>query len=238
MPSTSGKQKLSAFQASDTHEPTTGTTRPSSQQNDEVPAATQAATASNPEEEHDTHSTELQQAISNSIQDTSSTEQYTNHEEHLWRVLQESPEKSKVRRDQDVSSGLKFEEDLWQALNESLKENHGTNYGAGVHEPQAGPSRWRERARERERIEKKRREEQISREDCGICLGRMHSPTTAPCFHTFCRECLLLWLRQKETCPKCRGRCRRGDLVDLLGNGQAGGSRGRRNAVGGYSLRG
>ena len=43
---------------------------------------------------------------------------------------------------------------------------------------------------------------------CGICLSDLKSPSTLPCLHAFCCNCLQDWARHvsgRVTCPKCRG---------------------------------
>mmetsp|Transcript_26063 Transcript_26063/g.92974 ORF Transcript_26063/g.92974 Transcript_26063/m.92974 type:complete len:341 (+) Transcript_26063:298-1320(+) len=40
--------------------------------------------------------------------------------------------------------------------------------------------------------------------ECGVCVGLLFEPTTAPCGHSFCRQCLLRSLRHSPRCPTCR----------------------------------
>jgi Zinc finger, C3HC4 type (RING finger) len=40
--------------------------------------------------------------------------------------------------------------------------------------------------------------------DCPLCLRLLHKPTTTPCGHSFCRNCLLQAARFQARCPLCR----------------------------------
>lgn len=39
---------------------------------------------------------------------------------------------------------------------------------------------------------------------CTICLEKIKNSTTIPCNHTFCFECVIKWLDEKDSCPICR----------------------------------
>ena len=39
---------------------------------------------------------------------------------------------------------------------------------------------------------------------CSICLSPFVAPTDLPCCHTYCRACILPFLRNKPYCPQCR----------------------------------
>ena len=39
---------------------------------------------------------------------------------------------------------------------------------------------------------------------CSICLSPFLAPTDLPCCHTYCRACVLPFLRNKPYCPQCR----------------------------------
>lgn len=40
---------------------------------------------------------------------------------------------------------------------------------------------------------------------CPICLDDLEDAASAhPCGHTFCHECILVWVRQRNRCPLCR----------------------------------
>lgn len=39
---------------------------------------------------------------------------------------------------------------------------------------------------------------------CSICLGTFNDPSTTPCGHTFCMECLTESLKIKNECPTCK----------------------------------
>ncbi|KAH9255599.1 hypothetical protein BASA81_006429 [Batrachochytrium salamandrivorans] len=39
---------------------------------------------------------------------------------------------------------------------------------------------------------------------CAICQELFIEPVTAECGHSFCRQCLNLWLKTKLSCPVCR----------------------------------
>ncbi|KAG0738386.1 hypothetical protein G6F57_007339 [Rhizopus arrhizus] len=40
--------------------------------------------------------------------------------------------------------------------------------------------------------------------ECAICCNRFNLPTTTPCGHTFCRNCLVRSLDHQHACPFCR----------------------------------
>ncbi|XP_078319610.1 RING finger protein 151-like isoform X2 [Crassostrea virginica] len=39
---------------------------------------------------------------------------------------------------------------------------------------------------------------------CSICQDVFQDPRRAPCGHSFCKKCILPWLRQSKTCPEDR----------------------------------
>ncbi|XP_062591255.1 RING finger protein 151-like [Saccostrea cucullata] len=39
---------------------------------------------------------------------------------------------------------------------------------------------------------------------CSICQDVFQDPQRAPCGHSFCRKCILPWLRQSKSCPEDR----------------------------------
>jgi hypothetical protein len=39
--------------------------------------------------------------------------------------------------------------------------------------------------------------------NCSICLSKYENPSTLPCSHTFCRECIDKAIETKEQCPIC-----------------------------------
>ena len=43
---------------------------------------------------------------------------------------------------------------------------------------------------------------------CGICRAVIEKPTTIPCQHKFCEDCIVRWSRSSQgpakTCPECR----------------------------------
>ncbi|XP_061180921.1 RING finger protein 151-like [Saccostrea echinata] len=39
---------------------------------------------------------------------------------------------------------------------------------------------------------------------CSICQDVFQDPQRAPCGHSFCRKCILPWLRQSQSCPEDR----------------------------------
>ena len=43
---------------------------------------------------------------------------------------------------------------------------------------------------------------------CGICKAVIEKPTTIPCQHEFCHDCILTWSKSLQgpvkTCPECR----------------------------------
>ena len=48
-------------------------------------------------------------------------------------------------------------------------------------------------------------ENRISNElKCSICKQPFREPASLPCQHTFCLECINLWLEENASCPTCR----------------------------------
>ncbi|KAL0236384.1 hypothetical protein GEMRC1_002966 [Eukaryota sp. GEM-RC1] len=39
---------------------------------------------------------------------------------------------------------------------------------------------------------------------CEVCTEMMKDPCTLPCGHSFCRSCILTWLKKTPSCPNCR----------------------------------
>lgn len=45
----------------------------------------------------------------------------------------------------------------------------------------------------------------IDPEHCSICLSPHSTPITlVSCYHSFCRDCILVWFRKKAQCPLCK----------------------------------
>ena len=42
--------------------------------------------------------------------------------------------------------------------------------------------------------------------DCPICYENIASPFTTSCNHIFCKECMLTWTEESNTCPCCRAK--------------------------------
>ena len=51
---------------------------------------------------------------------------------------------------------------------------------------------------------------------CCICANVFEDPTESPCRHVFCRECILRWLQEGNTCPICRSPLRLRDMKPSL----------------------
>ena len=51
-------------------------------------------------------------------------------------------------------------------------------------------------------------------DDCCICQDKLccEDSKTNPCGHEFHRNCMIKWLKQKQTCPHCRKACTISDL--------------------------
>ncbi|KAK3091188.1 hypothetical protein FSP39_017820 [Pinctada imbricata] len=47
---------------------------------------------------------------------------------------------------------------------------------------------------------------------CSICQDVFCEPQRAPCGHSFCKKCILPWLRNSKTCPEDRKRVNPGEL--------------------------
>ncbi|OMJ80336.1 hypothetical protein SteCoe_19434 [Stentor coeruleus] len=39
---------------------------------------------------------------------------------------------------------------------------------------------------------------------CSICAEVFKEPFCINCGHTFCKECIIRWLKDKVTCPTCK----------------------------------
>ncbi|CAB0021065.1 unnamed protein product [Nesidiocoris tenuis] len=39
---------------------------------------------------------------------------------------------------------------------------------------------------------------------CVVCMEKLTSPTTTPCGHIFCWNCITEWAQNEERCPICR----------------------------------
>ncbi|EME38149.1 hypothetical protein DOTSEDRAFT_29733 [Dothistroma septosporum NZE10] len=54
--------------------------------------------------------------------------------------------------------------------------------------------------------------------ECSICKAgapAQHDPVMTICYHVFCQECLLQWVANHWSCPRCRGRLQNVDVVHL-----------------------
>ena len=40
--------------------------------------------------------------------------------------------------------------------------------------------------------------------ECAICLKVINNSVSLPCLHHFCKNCIIKWCHEKDTCPKCR----------------------------------
>ena len=52
--------------------------------------------------------------------------------------------------------------------------------------------------------------------NCAICLQLFEDAQTAPCWHVFCRDCILRALQQRTQCPLCKQPVNRRQLQDSL----------------------
>ena len=56
--------------------------------------------------------------------------------------------------------------------------------------------------------------------DCNICMDKINKPIMEPnCQNIFCGECLLKWLKTKNTCPLCRNDIKLDNLI-YIHNGE------------------
>jgi superfamily II DNA or RNA helicase len=59
-----------------------------------------------------------------------------------------------------------------------------------------------------------KRYEEILKGDCSICFSSISKPVMEPnCQNIFCGECLLQWLKTKNTCPLCRDVVKSNELI-------------------------
>lgn len=94
-----------------------------------------------------------------------------------------------------------------------------------------------------DKLEKKQIDKEMLGEngkaECTICIDEMHlgdEVTVLPCKHWFHGECVIMWLKEHNTCPVCRAPIERREGNDNGGNGEEGSSSGqqqRRSSVGG-----
>ncbi|ROW15241.1 hypothetical protein VPNG_02963 [Cytospora leucostoma] len=94
-----------------------------------------------------------------------------------------------------------------------------------------------------DKLEKKQIDKEMLGEngkaECTICIDEMHlgdEVTVLPCKHWFHGECVVMWLKEHNTCPVCRAPIERREGNDSGGNGEEGSSSGqqqRRSSVGG-----
>uniref|UniRef100_A0A1A9VU29 RING-type domain-containing protein n=1 Tax=Glossina austeni TaxID=7395 RepID=A0A1A9VU29_GLOAU len=52
--------------------------------------------------------------------------------------------------------------------------------------------------------------------NCGICWESVAGPTTTPCGHVFCRECIRRALRSNRKCPCCKRDVLHKELIRLF----------------------
>ena len=61
--------------------------------------------------------------------------------------------------------------------------------------------------------------EAMLKDVCSICTVKLNNPIMEPsCQNLFCGECLLTWLRTKQSCPLCRAEIATNELVYLKGD--------------------
>lgn len=74
-----------------------------------------------------------------------------------------------------------------------------------------------EKERVKEQLEQlDNRFETILKENCSICIHKLHEPVLEPnCQNLFCGKCLLTWLQKAHSCPLCRGEVEITELIYL-----------------------
>lgn len=91
----------------------------------------------------------------------------------------------------------------------------------------AGIDTWKEQKRKRYELEKaskrflqkeiltRRREKEVNRPQCILCLEPRMNTSLTPCGHLFCWNCLLDWLDERDECPLCRETLKKSQVVQL-----------------------
>ncbi len=49
--------------------------------------------------------------------------------------------------------------------------------------------------------------------NCMICQEVLLDPMILKCGHTYCKVCIVDWMKQKKTCPECRKDIKKPDLA-------------------------
>lgn len=44
----------------------------------------------------------------------------------------------------------------------------------------------------------------VDQHECSICMDNVEAVIKLSCSHTFCKSCLLVWLKLRNACPMCR----------------------------------
>lgn len=52
--------------------------------------------------------------------------------------------------------------------------------------------------------------------ECSICGDQIQAGILTTCGHQFCKDCLMVWFKQRRNCPMCKQNLSKSDLTDII----------------------